>query len=125
MIHSALQANSRRQCTLRGAIIDCTANTESRGTILEIGGKALEVQLTLFIVRAALMAAFSTTTEPAAGTGADSSSTIDSDGTADNATVWPRVGEIVGYANRKYQISRVTMDSDETAYRLELQDINR
>lgn len=128
LLHRTMQSYAKNQCRFRGATLPCTATTEWRGTILTSGGKELEIQLTLFILKEDLIAAFfSQTYNTPTSTGAeDSVQTADADTPlSDDATTMPKTGEKIWYKERAYKIGQVRTESADTVYRLELEDVNR
>lgn len=128
LIHRTLGAYAGEHCRFRGSTLSCLASSESRGTILTSGGKELEIQLTLYLLKEDLIAAFRSqgySQEPPVS-GDSAVVTADTDAvTADDSTVMPRTGEKITYKEREYRIAQVRAESQDSTLRLELADFRR
>jgi len=97
----------------KGATIPCIPSTETRGTMLEIGGKVLEITLTLRVLRKHFITADSTLI------------TMDSTlYTMDNDTPTPVAGKKLTFRGRTYRIANAGEDAARAFFKLDLVDAN-
>ena len=115
-----LEYYSPQDVLFRDDTFPCVVGTESRGNLLTVGGKELEVQFTLFIRIGAIGERGTRLSTDWWLTTADSTLI-----NADDFTSRPRTGETVRYKGRRYRIGDVRTDNDEGAWRLELTNPER